>query len=248
MESIQGYNLIDITIAAVILVAVILGLWKGFIRTLTALASLVFGVVLAFRYYPKMEPYLGKISSLDPQVSMVLSMVVVFLIVQVVFVIIRFILNALVDLTRLSWLDRVFGAAMGLVGGSLIVAVVVQVMLTGMPEWPVVKQSKLIGPASELTKKSMEYVPKEWRNQLDATLSKWKSEDKKPRKPAAVKKPTGTAGGNPFIPPREEGPTEARKPSQKTAGSDRPALPPIVAPRAPDSATQDNRSQPADTR
>ena len=65
------------------------------------------------------EPYLNKISSLDRHVSMILSMIIVFIGVQVVFVAIGHIMDVLPDLTRLTWLDRVLGGTMGLVAGFL---------------------------------------------------------------------------------------------------------------------------------
>ncbi len=43
MQLIDNYNLVDILIMGTLLVSLILGIWKGFVRSLTALASLVFG-------------------------------------------------------------------------------------------------------------------------------------------------------------------------------------------------------------
>jgi membrane protein required for colicin V production len=174
MQLIEGYNLIDLFVAGVMLIGFLLGIWKGFVRSLTALASLVLGVLFALKYYPRVEPYLGKISSLDPHISMILSMVIVFIAVQVVFVAIRRLLDALVDLTKLSWLDRILGAIMGLAAGFLIAGAAVEVMLTGIPEWPVIKQSKLVAPVHELSQKALSFAPQSARDHLQALTKKWK--------------------------------------------------------------------------
>ena len=174
MNVIEAYNAIDLFIMGTLLVTLILGIWKGFVRSLTALASLVAGVVLAIKYYPAAQAYLNKISTLDPQISMILAMVIIFIAVQIVFVVIRKILEALIDLTRLSWLDRIFGAAMGIAAGMLVVAAAVQAMLIGIPDWPLVKTSKLIKPVDQLTGKAVTYAPKQVTDQWQSIMTKWK--------------------------------------------------------------------------
>lgn len=175
MAFIESYNLIDLFILGTLLITVILGTWKGFVRSLTALASLVVGVAAAVRYHTLAQPYLSKVSSLDPQISSILCMVIIFILVQIVFLAIRWLLDALLDLTRLSWLDRIFGAAMGFAAGFIVVAAGVQVLLVGVPEWPLVKTSKLVGPVDQLAAKGMNYAPKQARDGLQSLVTKWKS-------------------------------------------------------------------------
>jgi membrane protein required for colicin V production len=169
-----AYNLVDILIVATLSIGFILGIWKGFVRSLTALASLVLGIGLAVRYHSLVEPYLARISALEPHISMILAMVIIFFAVQVVFVVIRRILDALVDVTRLGWLDRVLGAAMGVAAGFLMVAALVQGLLIGVPDWELVKKSKLVQPVDDLTQKAVQYVPEEARKAFDESVAKWK--------------------------------------------------------------------------
>jgi membrane protein required for colicin V production len=169
-----SYNFIDIFIAGTLLITFILGTWKGFVRSLTALASLVLGVALSIKYYPLVQPYLKKISSLDPNISMILSVIIVFIAVQVLFIAVRRILAKLLDLTRLTWLDRIFGAIMGAAAGFLLVAAAVQALLIGVPDWPMVKTSKLVKPVDRLTWTGMAYAPKEARDQVQSVITKWK--------------------------------------------------------------------------
>jgi len=182
-------------------IAAILGIWKGFIRSLAALASLVLGVVLALKYYRAVEPYLGKVSSLDPHISTVLSMVIIFIAVQGLFVILRRLLDALLDLTRLGWLDRVFGAAMGAAGGFLVVVAVVETLLVGIPEWPVVKESRLARPVDDLARRTLQYAPRSWTEQMQAFIDQWKG-----MQGVSTAQPTGErsapAKGQPSAPPK----------------------------------------------
>jgi membrane protein required for colicin V production len=174
MQLIDNYNLVDILIMGTLLISLILGIWKGFARSLTALASLVLGVLLALKYYPSVVQYLDKISKLDPQISMILAMVIIFILVQIVFLIIRRILDFLLDLTRLTWLDRILGAVMGTVAGLVIVAAGVQVLLMVVPDWPVVKTSKGVILIDRLTSQALPYAPKDARDQWETFKSKLK--------------------------------------------------------------------------
>ncbi len=82
MNLVVSYNLVDLFILGTLFISMILGIWKGFIKSLTALASLILGVVFALKYYPVVQPYLNKISALDAQISTVLSVIIVFIGVQ----------------------------------------------------------------------------------------------------------------------------------------------------------------------
>ena len=183
MKSLELYNIIDIFIVATLLITLILGIWKGFVRSLTALASLVIGVVAAVQYYPAVEPYLGRISSLDPQISMILSMVLIFVAVQAVFVLIRRILAAIIDVTRLGWLDRFLGAVAGVASGFLVVAGVVQIMLLAFPEWQIMKESKLMRPVDQLARLAMEYAPKSAKERTLSFIEQLKGTQEKSSKP-----------------------------------------------------------------
>jgi membrane protein required for colicin V production len=174
MQSLDAYNIVDLSFAAVVIVLLILGAWKGFLRTLTALAGVVLGAALAFRYYPSVQPYLSKISSLDPSISMILSMAVIFVGVQIVFTIVRIIIDALLKVTRLSWLDRSLGAAMGFAAGFVIIAGAAQVLLVGVPDWPPVKTSKLIGPVERIAIRAVSYAPQSAKDQMQQLTTKLK--------------------------------------------------------------------------
>jgi membrane protein required for colicin V production len=174
MNFIDAYNPIDLFIITTVLISVILGLWKGFMRSLTALTGLVAGFIVAGKYYPEVQVYIYKISSLNPQIAMIISMLVLFVMVQAVFVLIRKLLDALIDITHLGWLDRVMGALMGASAGFVIVASLVQLLVVTAPEWAPIKSSSLIGPMESLSLKAMDYAPESAKEQVNAMVNKWR--------------------------------------------------------------------------
>ena len=181
MSFLEASNPIDIFILATVLITFILGFWKGFVRSLTALTGLAVGVWAATAYYPLVQSQLAKISSLNPQISVIISMVLVFVLTQVVFVVIRRVLEAILDFTRLGWLDRILGSAMGVVTGLLIAAASVQIALIAAPEWKAVKSSVLAMPIEGMTYKLLAYVPQETRNQVNAMILRWRASQESPQ-------------------------------------------------------------------
>ncbi len=174
MKFIEAYNPVDLFILTTVLISLILGLWKGFVRSLTALAGLVIGIVVAGKYYPDVQVYIYKVSSLNPQIAMVISMLALFVFVQAIFVLIRKMMDTLIDITRLGWLDRVMGALMGASTGLVMVAAVVQLLVLTAPEWPSIKGSALIAPVESLTLRALEYAPQQAKDQINAMVNKWR--------------------------------------------------------------------------
>jgi membrane protein required for colicin V production len=174
MNYFEAYNLIDLFILGTMALTIILGLWRGFIRTLSAVAGLTIGVIGALKYHYVVQPYLNKVSSLDPKICAILSMIIIFIAVQAIFVLIRRILDALLDLTRLSWLDRILGAGMGACAGFLCTAATVQILIVAVPEWSAVGTSRLIRPVERLTGQALAYAPEQVNNQLQSFMTKLK--------------------------------------------------------------------------
>ncbi len=174
MKFIEAYNPVDLFILTTVLISLILGLWKGFVRSLTALSGLVIGIVVAGKYYPEVQVYIYKVSSLNPQIAMIISMLALFVFVQVIFVLIRKMMDTLIDITRLGWLDRAMGALMGASTGLVIVAAVVQLLVLTAPEWPSIKGSALIVPVESLTVRALEYAPQKAKDQINAMINKWR--------------------------------------------------------------------------
>ncbi|MGB9617089.1 MAG: CvpA family protein [Desulfomonilaceae bacterium] len=174
MEQLEQYNLIDMFVAVTLVVAFLLGLWKGFARTLAAVAGVGIGILAASRYHGSVEPYLSRISSLDPYICTILSMIILFIAVQAVFVLIRKGLDLLLDFTRLGWLDRILGAGLGVGAGFLFVATTVQLLVLAAPEWPAIKTSKLIPPIEQASRAALSRVPPSIRAPFQSLTTKWK--------------------------------------------------------------------------
>ncbi len=141
----------DLLILSVLVISMLLGLVRGFVREAIALLAWLGGMWLAWRYAPLLEPYLGGAVG-DPPVSTWTARGLIVLFVLIVGWLVAAILSHLLQHSGLSILvDRVLGATFGVLRGAVVVAVFVLlgqfVELTQVEWW---RESRLLPYASEL--------------------------------------------------------------------------------------------------
>lgn len=141
----------DLLILSVLVISMLLGLVRGFVREAIALLAWLGGMWLAWRYAPLLEPYLGGAVG-DPPVSTWTARGLIVLFVLIVGWLVSAILSHLLQHSGLSILVyRVLGATFGVLRGAVVVAVFVLlgqfVELTQVEWW---RESRLLPYASEL--------------------------------------------------------------------------------------------------
>jgi membrane protein required for colicin V production len=141
----------DLLILGVLVVSMVLGLIRGFVREAVAVLAWLGGLWLAWRYAPLIEPLLGGAVG-EPPVSTWTARALIVLAVLIVGWLVAGILSHLLRHSGLSLLvDRLLGATFGLLRGAVVVAVFVLlgqfVEMTEVAWW---QQSKLLPYAAEL--------------------------------------------------------------------------------------------------
>lgn len=143
-------NGIDYLILGVLLVCVLLGMVRGFVREAIGLLAWLGGLWLAWRYASSVEPLLGGSIGSEP-VSTWAARALIVLVVLVLGWLVASVLGHLLRHSELSLMvDRVLGMMMGLLRGAVVVAVFVLlgqfVQLTQTGWW---QQSQLLPVAAE---------------------------------------------------------------------------------------------------
>jgi membrane protein required for colicin V production len=141
----------DLLILGVLIISMLLGMVRGFVREAIAVLAWLGGLWLAWRYAPLLEPVLGGAVG-EPPVSTWTARALIVLAVLIVGWLVAGILSYLLRHSGLSiFVDRLLGAIFGFVRGAVVIAVFVLlghfVEMTGVAWW---KQSKLLPYASEL--------------------------------------------------------------------------------------------------
>ena len=116
----QGMNLVDILIWAVLLVFVVKGFSRGLVREVCSLLGLVAGGWAAFRYSPYLAEAARPIIHLPHQVAVVLCFVFLFLLMGLLFFLVGHLLTAVFKIMLLGGLNRVGGVLFGLLEGAFI--------------------------------------------------------------------------------------------------------------------------------
>jgi membrane protein required for colicin V production len=98
---------------------------NGIIKTLITLAGLIIGIILAGRFYTLLGAQLTFISQIA--IANIVAFVIILMVVLVIAGIISFILSHAVKAILLGWLDHllggIFGAIMGIITVSALLAV-----------------------------------------------------------------------------------------------------------------------------
>jgi membrane protein required for colicin V production len=110
-------NWLDIVILAVVVVATLVGLKLGIIKAVLSLAGTAVGVILAGRYYADLAGLLTFIS--QPSLAKVAAFAIILVGVMLVAAVLAAMIKWVASAVMLGWLDRLGGAALGLVLGAI---------------------------------------------------------------------------------------------------------------------------------
>ena len=152
-------NYADIAICLIIFISVSIGIYKGFVKEVLSLLSLILALVLAFYLSDYPTQWLTSVSqnwggewlgiSIEGQsIVFVVSFILIFITALIVG---RLLSNALSDLvsqsTILKGMNRILGAAFGLLRGALIVILlIIFAGLTKVSIYSWWQQSRLLPP------------------------------------------------------------------------------------------------------
>ena len=141
----------DYLIIGVLVLSILLGMVRGFVREAIALLGWLGGLWVAWRYAPALEPYLGGMIG-NPPVSTWAARVLIVMAVLIVAWVLAGVLTYFLQHSGLSiMVDRLLGMFFGFVRGAVVVAVFVLlgefVELQKVEWW---KESDLLPYAAEL--------------------------------------------------------------------------------------------------
>lgn len=136
-------NWADYCILGVLALSVVIGLWRGLIAEVMALACWAAAFWLAWMFGDKLA---ANFTSIDvPSVRLLLGYGLCFLAVLIVGALLAFVLRKLIAGSGLSGTDRLFGMLFGLARGVLVVVLAVLMLgFTPFPRDPWWRQSTLL--------------------------------------------------------------------------------------------------------
>lgn len=154
---------IDLIILACFLPAVVIGLKDGFIRQLVALGALVLGLYLSVRFSTPVGQWITERWHLEPFWIKVISFSVIFIAVALVLNLVGKLLEKVLKITMLGWLNRILGLVFAMITTALIVGTLIYVLnsanglLEFIPEEKIA-ESRLYKPLLHLVEIAFPYL------------------------------------------------------------------------------------------
>ncbi|MGI6481407.1 MAG: CvpA family protein [Sphaerochaetaceae bacterium] len=123
-----SFNLVDIIIVVIVLVTTITATVRGFAQTLSKRLGFLIGLVVALFYAHLLANLLVETFELPLLWSTLIAFAVIFIVVYLLIIAFGKLLSKALEAVRLNFLNRILGAALGIVEAFVIVAVIVYLL------------------------------------------------------------------------------------------------------------------------
>jgi membrane protein required for colicin V production len=136
-------NLFDLIILSILITSVARGLYRGLLKELFSFAGLLAGFYLAISFYSELGQYAANLISDGPFLD-ISCFFAILLTCTLVMNLVGILINYLIKLEFIRWVDISIGGGFGFVKGILTVAIVLAVFAAFLPaESAIVRNSKL---------------------------------------------------------------------------------------------------------
>lgn len=150
----------DYAVLGIALASLALGLWRGLVGEILALAAWVLAIFSAWQFGAEIGSLMTAIA--DPGLRVLAGYAAVFCGVLMVVALVRHAVRGMLKLLGLSAADRVLGIFFGLARGAAIIFILVAVGgMTSAPRQPWWQQAKLAPPLETAVLASKPWLPPE---------------------------------------------------------------------------------------
>lgn len=116
-------NIIDIIICAIAAVALFKGFRDGLVRQVGGIAGLLLGIFLASKFSSLLSTYLHQWINASEQVVKSISFVVIIIAVVVLMNLLGILLEKILKVATLGWLNRLLGMVLSVAAAALVLGV-----------------------------------------------------------------------------------------------------------------------------
>jgi len=164
-------NFFDIIVIVILGYCLIRGVFRGLIKELSSIIGVLGGFYAAFTYYMLLAKPLSKWIANTGYLN-ILSFLIIFCGVFIIISILGVIINYLIKIAFLSWLDRILGSVFGAMKGILIVSVLLIALTAFLPKGtPVIKDSLLSPYVTLVSEKIAKVVSKDMKHAFSAKIA-----------------------------------------------------------------------------
>ncbi len=122
------FNIIDIIFLLCLIPALFGGIKKGFIRQLAALAALLLGVWIAWRFSHLFTDLVRSWTKTDGTITQIITFAALFFGVILLINLLGRLLQGLINLALLGWLDKMLGVLFAILKYSFIISILIYLL------------------------------------------------------------------------------------------------------------------------
>lgn len=164
-------NFFDIIVIVILGYCLIRGVFRGLIKELSSIIGVLGGFYAAFTYYMLVAKLLSKWITNTGYLN-ILSFLIIFCGVFIIISILGVIINYLLKIAFLSWLDRILGSVFGAMKGILIVSVLLIALTAFLPKGtPVIKDSLLSPYVILVSEKMSKVISKDMKHDFSTKIA-----------------------------------------------------------------------------
>jgi membrane protein required for colicin V production len=144
-------NLLDFILLIPIIWLCIRGFQKGLIIELASLVGIILGIIAAYYFGGYVQDFIKEYLSLKEHTSRIIAYILIFLVVLLIVWLIGKMLEGVIDVVAMGWLNKLLGAIVGLAKGIVVVCIILYIFEKTDPRQNVITPS--------VKEKSMFYQP-----------------------------------------------------------------------------------------
>ncbi len=115
-------------ILACFLPAVVLGIKRGLVKQIVALAVVVLGIHLSLRFSDPLQAYLAQMVEWEPFWAKAVSFTVIFLAVALLLSLLGKLVEKVIKIAMLGWLNRLLGLLVAMLSAALAVGTLIYIV------------------------------------------------------------------------------------------------------------------------
>lgn len=167
-------NAFDIIVIVILAYSLIRGLFRGMVKEAASIIGTLGGFFAAYSNYDTLARYLSGVIS-NPSYRNILAFLIIFCLVLILVNLLAIIIQYLLKIAFLGWLDRFGGVAFGMIKGLLIAAVLFVVLTAFLPKGtPFIKNSVCAPYLSMVSEKLAALISNEVQREFAAKLEELK--------------------------------------------------------------------------
>ncbi len=136
---------LDIILLICFIPAVVRGIQKGFVEQLVAIAAILLGAWLAFRFSSPLSEWASAYVGLEPKVLQVVSFIVIVFVAVLLLTLLGKLVTGTLKAVSLGWINRLLGVVFALLKAALLIGLFIFLFHTLNEKWNLINPETLSG-------------------------------------------------------------------------------------------------------